>query len=101
MDNALQPIESFAQMEAFPLRVAAHPMEPSHALFARTIERNLRGAVSAFGFAMGLPYCHRVANLPLSEVARLCHADPQKLAFSSPIFDGNWTWLMGQRLRRG
>ncbi|MDX8529777.1 TniQ family protein [Mesorhizobium sp. VK25A] len=101
MEDTLQPIETFAQMEAFPLRVVPHPMEPSHALFARTVERNLRGAVSAFGFAAGLPYSHRVANLALSEVARLCKADPGKLAFSSPTFDGNWTWLMGQRLRRG
>lgn len=101
MHDPLRPIETFAQMGAFPLRVAMHPTEPSHALFARTIERNLRGAVSAFGIAMGLPYGDRAANLTVSEVARLCEVDPEKLAFSSPTFDGSWTWLMGQRLRRG
>lgn len=94
-------LESFLRMDKFPLRVTHHRCEPLHALFARTVERNIRGEVTPYAAALGIPAANRVANLPVAEVARLCGTDPSGLAHASPSFDGNHTWLMGQRLRRG
>ncbi|UVK49848.1 TniQ family protein (plasmid) [Mesorhizobium sp. AR02] len=94
------PVETFAQMEAFPLSVRHVATEPKQGLLGRTVERNLRGDFSRFCREIGVPGSQQVFNLPVEDVARLCAADLSVLEHASPRVDAGWIHLLGQRFRK-
>lgn len=95
-----QLVETFDQLREFPLSVPQIDTEPKHGRLARTVERNLRGDFGRFSRELGVRPGRGVFNLPVEDVARLCVADSSVLTHASPVLEGGWIHLLGQRFRK-
>jgi len=82
-----------------PLTVWHNRGEPAHGLLARAVDLNVPGALRTYRRLFGSKDGHLVTNIPPREVALFCSADPDRVATSSPRFEGQFVSLLGELLR--